>query len=157
MSCCRDVGTALREALAGPEEQLFSQGPDPRLPLSCAGPEPRVNPERTPTLPRVLTLTAWGALAAALMLVELNEASDGLHNVCLGRQGAVSLGSPGSTPSRLQGHSGHLLRPLGHLHRPHAGHSPPEQPCSPPLPPHCLSGMGTQEPVKVLAEAQGGY
>jgi hypothetical protein len=37
-----------------------------------------------PNLPRKLTLTARGTLATALMLVELNETSDGFHNVCLG-------------------------------------------------------------------------
>lgn len=37
-----------------------------------------------PSIPRKLTLTAWGTLATALMLVELNEPSDGFHNVSLG-------------------------------------------------------------------------
>lgn len=38
----------------------------------------------------MLTLAARGTLAAALVLVELNEAGDGFHNVCLERQGTVS-------------------------------------------------------------------
>lgn len=53
-----------------------------------------------PSLSGKLTLTAWGTLATTLMLVELNETSDGFHNVCLEdkKQCADTL-APHKTPS----------------------------------------------------------
>jgi hypothetical protein len=49
--------------------------------------------EATPTNP-MLTLAAWGALATALVLVELNEAGDSFHNVCLGNKGGKQVPGP---------------------------------------------------------------
>lgn len=67
-----------------------------------------------PNLPQKLTLPARGALATALMLVELNETSDGFHNVCLGdkEQCAGTLASH-NTPdlgSRVLAHTLPLYR-----------------------------------------------
>lgn len=53
-------------------------------------PQARGEPQRKPHPAWVLTLSAWGALATALVLVELNEASDGFHNVRLEGQRAVN-------------------------------------------------------------------
>lgn len=44
----------------------------------------------------LLTLAAWGALATALVLIELNEAGDGFHDVRLGDKGQ-SAGTHGQT------------------------------------------------------------
>lgn len=44
----------------------------------------------------LLTLAAWGALATALVLIELNEAGDGFHDVRLGDKGQLA-GTHGQT------------------------------------------------------------